>query len=158
MDTMTSAMLDRHPLALRKMKLSEVQEAYPIPPEMLSVATKYGVILTRQKYLGMNHAGAGPTGIELGPFDDSTKEWVVFFHELGHIVSARYMEDAGVTSFLNRISCEAMAWEFGFCIANKEGYSHLFESNERQMAKNLFHTYNDGESWDNGESISRLLG
>lgn len=110
------------------------------------LASKYGITLVsaedNAKANGEhrnNMASAGST-IFLNDFDDPDLEIVAFFHELGHVEAGRSPYFHQRVS-LCKLSQEALAWEIGLSIANKEGYSWDYYSKQLDYARNCLQSY-----------------
>lgn len=110
------------------------------------IAKQYGCILTRDT-VNCNRNSGAQSGNELwlGEFDDKEIEAAAFFHELGHYISTRELKPE---YWLCRMSCECLAWEYGFKLAREHGFNFDYDGHKvRKYARECLLSYNKPDNF-----------
>jgi hypothetical protein len=114
-------------------------EELSFPEKMRSIAEFHGVTLHRSKDCDDNQGASAGGDVMLGKFDDLDIQWAAFFHEMGHVISARmFLIGAGTMS---KISSEGLAWEVGLWLARQYGFHWEYDSKQLQYARNCLKSY-----------------
>lgn len=119
-----------------------IENPNPISNEILQLAKKYHVTVSRRHDgYGTNCGACYGEDIYLSnTFDDKDEELYAFFHELGHIeLERKYHKGYHIEILLY----EGAAWEIGYGLASKEGYSWASDYNSKafKYARREFTTY-----------------